>query len=76
MSDWTTLDDYLEKLFRTGKTKSDEFQTLLKIYGRERIETAWRRFKNGKTDTDHTRSKTQAARIGNSNPPEAKTDSR
>lgn len=44
MDDRWTLDDYLFSLFRNQKTDTSEFKVLLRVYGRERIETAWKTF--------------------------------
>lgn len=43
--DWseaTTWQDRVKFLFETKQTRSEEFQTYLRIYGKERLEKIWK----------------------------------
>lgn len=45
IKDRWTLDDYLISLFEKNQTDSEEFQFLLRTYGRERIERTWKEYR-------------------------------
>lgn len=44
----TTFEQYVVSLFRARKTDSNEFKTMLNIYGREKILKIWEKFKADK----------------------------
>lgn len=41
----TTFEDYIISLFKARKTNSEEFKTMLGIYGRERLAEIWKKYK-------------------------------
>lgn len=43
-----TFEDYVVSLFKARKTDSNEFKTMLVIYGREKILRIWQKFKDEK----------------------------
>jgi hypothetical protein len=48
--DWSeawNLEDYVIDLFKKKMTESSEFKTLLKIYGRKKLEEIWNRYQKG-----------------------------
>ncbi len=47
-SNWT-LEDYVMELFRSKATHSREFKAMLEIYGREKLEAIWKKFKKEET---------------------------
>lgn len=51
--DWNgacTFDDYVISLFEEKKTKTDEFDLLLRVYGREKLEKLWKAYKEEKNE--------------------------
>lgn len=50
--DWEgacTFDEYVISLFEEKKTSTEEFQLIMRVYGRERLEKLWKEYKiNGK----------------------------
>lgn len=40
-SQYWSLKEYILSLYRQQKTESDEFKTMLRIYGREKFEKWW-----------------------------------
>lgn len=53
--DWSgawTLEDYVVALFEAKKTDSDEFKTLLRIYGRPRLVAIWNHYRHRNTLPD------------------------
>lgn len=51
-----TFEDYIFSLFDRKLTQSDEFQTMLRIYGKEKMSKLWEKYK--------TRPEKQIQRIG------------
>jgi hypothetical protein len=50
-ADWTDawkLDDYVISLFERKETHTNEFQTLLKIFGRPKLEKIWKDYRERK----------------------------
>lgn len=51
--DWETawsLEDYLFEIFEMNKFNSEEFKVLLRIYGREKIEVIWKKYREKKAE--------------------------
>jgi len=40
-----TLEDYVVDLFQRGAFESEEFKRLMRLYGREKLEEIWRRYR-------------------------------
>ena len=40
-----SLEEYISDLFRQKKMNTEEFKTLLRIYGREKLEAIWKKMK-------------------------------
>lgn len=50
-TDWQeawTLEAYVIDLIKKKETQSEAFQTLLRIYGREKLEVIWKKYKGEK----------------------------
>jgi hypothetical protein len=47
--DWTeavTLEEHVYQLFRDGKTDTDEFKTLVRFFGRQKMIEFWKQWQN------------------------------
>lgn len=40
-----TLEDYALSLIQQNKTQSEEFKTLLRVYGRDKLREIWSKYK-------------------------------
>lgn len=50
--DWVTLEDFLMRVFKEKKTSEPDmkkiFDALVRVYGREKLEKVWKKYKDEK----------------------------